>query len=247
MSNAWEKGFRAWQRMNNEALSESQSIKPKFYDFKVFADTIHQQAGVGDNLLPQNLGAAGVNTAATGEWAMSKISIPDSDPADGTVAEFEIIATGDNTASAKSLIDGYAASRALPNIADPNTPDDALSYSENWLVGMFNEGTQQDVDTLENLAFDNDIAPYPFENDGVNFDTMYPGGANQLPGLQIHDYDFITGTTIGGMSRIKGGNFPCGLMRISASNTGSTANLVLVIDLVPGTHRGYLCEPMTEM
>ena len=34
---------------------------------------------------------------------------------------------------------------------------------------------------------DNNIAPYPFENDGANVDTMYPGGANQLPGLMLHD------------------------------------------------------------
>ena len=55
-------------------------------------------------------------------------------------------------------------------------------------------------------------APYPFENDGVNLDTMYPGGANQLVGLQIHSIENVTGTTIGGTTRIKGGNFPCGLM-----------------------------------
>ena len=52
MSNAWEKGFRAWQRMNNEALSESESVKPKFLDFKVFADSVHHAKGFVSNLMP---------------------------------------------------------------------------------------------------------------------------------------------------------------------------------------------------
>ena len=47
MSNAWEKGFRNWQRMNNEALSESESVKPRFLDFKIYADSTHHAAGLG--------------------------------------------------------------------------------------------------------------------------------------------------------------------------------------------------------
>jgi hypothetical protein len=77
---------------------------------------------------------------------------------------------------------------------------------------------------------------------------MYPGGANQLIGLQIHDFELITGTTIGGTTRLKGGMFPCGLMDIVITNSG-TEDVIhkIVVDLVPGNHRGYLCEPMTEM
>ena len=41
MSNAWEKGFRNWQRMNNEALAESESVRPRFLDFKIYADELH--------------------------------------------------------------------------------------------------------------------------------------------------------------------------------------------------------------
>ena len=51
-SNAWEKGFHAWNDMNNEALESTESIKPKFTDFKVYMDEIHHAAGVGANLLP---------------------------------------------------------------------------------------------------------------------------------------------------------------------------------------------------
>ena len=165
-------------------------------------------------------------------------------------------ATGLN---AVSLIEGYAASRGLPYTSDPNVPDDAddvgpTGTPENWMGALTNEGMDQDKDVLDRMvgaAAENNQAPYPFENDGVNADTMYPNGANQLAGLQIHDFDNITGTTIGGMTRMKGGMFPCGLIRFDLVNQnrvpGQTINFTFSIDLVPGHHRGYLCEPMTEM
>ena len=52
MSNSWEKGFRSWQRMNNEALEEAESVRPRFLDFKIYADSAHHQAGFAGNLLP---------------------------------------------------------------------------------------------------------------------------------------------------------------------------------------------------
>ena len=51
-SNAWEKGFRAWQQMNEEALEDAESVRPKFLDFKVFMNDTHYTAGEGANLLP---------------------------------------------------------------------------------------------------------------------------------------------------------------------------------------------------
>ena len=256
MANSWEKGFRAWQKMNRNALEESPSVRPRFLDFKVYADPAHHNAGFGANLLP--ISQAGTYTA--GEWESSEVYTPNGPNFPGNTTNFEILATGANFPGAGasgldavSLIEGYAASRGLPNIVDPNAPDDALdadgSTPENWLAAMFNEGTDQDSEVLEDMITKNNLAPYPFENDGVNLDTMYPGGANQGTGLEVHDISFVTATTIGSMSRLKGGNFPCGLMRIETINDPSAeaSAVLLQIDLVPGTHRGYLCEPMTEM
>ena len=70
MSNSWEKGFRAWQRMIREATSEADSIRPKFLDFKIYADSQHHTAGSAANLLP--LSANGV-PAVPGEWDYSTI------------------------------------------------------------------------------------------------------------------------------------------------------------------------------
>jgi len=255
MSNAWEKSMRAWLKMNNQALAEAESARPKFLDFKIYADADHHQAGFGANLLP--LSATTAYTA--GEWVPSQVHIPETTSPVGLAADLEMIAVGASypglgasTFDAVSLIEGYAASRALPNIADPNLPTDMRGASgsvpENWMTALFNEGTEQDADVLYEMINENNIAPYPFENDGIHTDTMYPGGANQGTGLQIHDLEYITPTTIGGTTRIKGGNFPCGLIQIETVNTGTPElSLILQIDLVPGNHRGYLCEPMTEM
>lgn len=258
MSNSWEKGFRAWQKMNEDAMAESESVRPKFLDFKIYADSTHHTAGFGDNLLPMNYASA---DAIAGEWESSKVNIPDSTSPAGAVYSREILATGSNYPGAGasglnaiSLIEGYAASRALPDIEDPNTPDDAASADgavpQNWLSALFNDGTSQDDATLTDLITENNLAPYPFENDGVNADTMYPGGANQLIGLEFHDFTNIVSftTTVGnvGTQYLKGGTFPCGLIRVDWTPNEST-NLIIQVDLVPGHHRGYLCEPMTEM
>ncbi len=260
MSNSWEKGFRAWQRMNNEALEEAESVRPRFLDFKIYADATHHLAGYGANLLPIN----GVSVATPGEWESSKIVLPLALGGTEGVTESAVVlgvgpswpGVGASGFDAVSLIEGYASSRALPNIADPNLPDDLDKVTgtapENWISAIFNDGTTQDRTVLDDMQMENNIAPYPFENDGVNLDTMYPNGANQISGMQIHDLEYVTGTTIGGTSRIKGGMFPCGLILLRLENRNQTPqegslSHTFTIDLVPGTHRGYLCEPMTEM
>ncbi|AXH79054.1 MAG: hypothetical protein [Circular genetic element sp.] len=255
MSNAWHKSFAVWNRMNNEAMEENESIRPRFLDYKIYADSAHHAAGFGANLLP--ISGAGV-PATAGEWDASKAVITaDGNPNLGTSLEF--IATGASYPgvgasghNAVSLIEGYAASRRLPNIADPNMPDDITDTfgvtPENWMTAVFNEGTVQDEAVLTDLSTENNIAPYPFENDGTAIDTMYPGGANQLNGLEFHDSAFITPTTVGGITSIRGTNFPCGLITIGHNLTAPPEGAVLIeVLMIPGTHRGYLAEPMQDM
>ncbi len=261
MSNAWHKGFATWQKMNNEALAEAESVKPKFLDFKIFMDQYHHNVGVGSNYLPIS-GGDGVwlpEVATAGEWDMSSYLIPDSSNP-GAAQDREIIAVGSNYPgvgasglNAVSLIEGYAASRGLPDIRDPNVPDDAADADgttpENWISATFNEGTVQDDRILDDMISENNQAPYPFENDGTNTDTMYPGGANQLTGCEISSFEYITGSTIGGNTHLKGETFPCGLVRIDLLNYDQLnyQKNILQIQLVPGPHRGYMCQPMQEM
>lgn len=252
--NSWVKGFKTWQQMNEKALDTAESVEGRFLDFKIYADEIHHQNGYSSNLLPiDSLG----NTATAGEWLPSEIRIPNS-AGPGTSTALELIGVGASYpgagASGKngvSLVEGYAASRALPSEADPNTPGDLVDASgatpENWIAALSNEGTNQDSGVLDDIqAYDQ--PPYPYENDGVSVDTMYPGGANQLPGLVYHDFQNFTGTTISNITYLKGGNFPCGLMRLKATNTSDqTGTFLIQIDMVPGNHRGYMAESMMEM
>ena len=128
MNNAWTKGFRTWQKMNNEALAETESVRPKFLDFKIYADSTHHGAGYALNLLP--LSGSGV-VGKPGEWEPSKFVWTDPTAANAAagIREMEVIAVGANfpgggasALNAVSLIEGYAASRGLPNVLDPNTP-----------------------------------------------------------------------------------------------------------------------------
>lgn len=255
LGNAWEKSFRHWQDLNKRAIEAGESLPGRFTDFKVFMDATHHTLGKDANLLPQD---ASANVAAPGEWQYSKIVIPD-DLAPAGSREFEIIAVGENFhgagfsgLNAVSMIEGYAASRALPSIVDPNTPADAVDTSggtpENWLGAIDNEGTTQVSAVIEDLTTENNRAPYPYENDGLSVDTMYPGGANQLSGLQMVDASYFSTAENANKIYLKGDNFPCGLLRIQSNAQGTeTEPIILLIDLVPGTHRGYLCESMTEM
>ncbi|AXH78596.1 MAG: hypothetical protein [Circular genetic element sp.] len=233
-SNAWEKAFRAWNKQQMEAVEDagSESAVARFRDFKVHMDVTHVTAGFAGNLLPSDsLG----NPAIAGEWEASQIVLPNF--TGDTPAERFLHMNGINVngTASRGVIEGYADSRAYPQSPDPVSPD--MDSTANWLARMFDDGN--DIgEVLENATDRNDNLPYDQEN--------YPGGQTNLPGLQIHDQSSITATTIGGTTRLKGGNFPCGLIRVQHIPLES-ANLVIQIDLVPGTHRGYLCEPMTEM
>ncbi len=260
MSNAWEKSFRAWQDMNDEALDDTESVKPRFMDFKIYADDDHHHQGFVGNLKPFSADGA---AATLGEWESSKIAIPTSG-ATGNATDFELIATGASfqgaspitTLDAVSLIEGYASSRGLPYTSDPNVPDDAddvgpTGTPENWMGALTNQGIDQDKDVLDRMvgaSAENNQAPYPFENDGTNADTMYPGGANQLAGLQVHSLELLTPTTIGGQTTVKGGIFPCGLVKFEIVPLGGTVpQLEIQVELVPGPHRGYLAQSMLEV
>lgn len=253
--NSWVKGFKHWQERLDDAVGEDgEDVKGRFLDFKIYADSDHHNAGMTGNLLPNSIGGQ----AVPGEYLSAKIRLPLST---GGSRAYEVVGVGDNypgvspaTAfDAVSLVHGYAASRALPSQSDPNTPDDLDDVNspipQNWMRALTSEDTSSATAGIIADVSGYDLPPYPFEGDGSVVDTHYPGGANQLPGLAVHDQANYGGTTIGGSTYLKGGNFPCGLIRIDHSvHAESIAhNVVIQVDLVPGNHRGYLAEPMGDM
>ncbi len=262
-SNSWEKSFHVWDDLNDRALDEAESIRPRFLDFKVYMDHIHHNAGFVANLIPEDSCQTGSNHLfEPGEWESSKLSIPQTNPNLISV-DREFIWVGPSYPGvsavtgldAVGLIEGYAASRGLPDVLDPNRPDDAADVDgtepENWMSAVDNQALDQVQDTIETLIDENNIAPYPFENDGLNADTMYPGGANNAPCLELHCPIQVTAASTTSMARAPGTNFQGGLIRVQHSITSSDpsidAEVILQVHLVPGQHRGYLCEPQQDV
>ncbi len=244
MSNAWEKGFRAWQRQQNETLEDGsqESVKAKFNDFKIFADGDHLASGIAANMMPVGVAVGGGGSAALpGEWDASQIVIPNYG-APGVNYEPYFLGVGPDVGGAGgavSLIAAYENSRGVPQSPDPATPPGVLNTA-NIYRAMFDVGDNNE-DVLENVVGKNDELPYVQDD--------YPNGGVQLAGLEWHDFAQIYGTsatTNVGITSAKGGNFPCGLIRIDWTPE-ENANLLIQVDLIPGNHRGYLCEPMTEM
>ncbi len=248
LSNGWEKVFRAWKRQQDEALEDGsqQSVKARFNDFKIFMDGDHRTATFGDNLLPAVTDTAGTwIDYAPGEWDPTPIVIPNYGGAPGVTQEIFLKGVGAAASSCHSLIQLYEDSRSVPHSPDPDVPGDVLN-TNNLLSLMFDVGSDN-TEVLENVVGENDQLPY----DQIN----YPGGANQAPQLQFHDMLTATATTIDAKITGRGGNFPCGLVRFDLdSGLGASSvegqvvpNAYIQIHLVPGPHRGYMAESMTEM
>lgn len=238
-ANAWKKAFEAWNRQQKEALAESggQSAAAAFRDFKIHMDTAHVAAGFSANLLPIDL----TGTAAlTGEWEASQIVIPHGTGVGGTTVERQLhmVGVNFNGSDSRGIIEGYADSRAYPQSPDPVSP--ALDNNNNWLSKMFDNG-ETFSDVLDNATDKNDNLPYNQVN--------YPGGEGNFSGLEYHDVAQLVNYSAGnnvGVQTLKGGNFPCGLVRFNWT-PATPANVVIQINLVPGSHRGYLCEKMGDM
>jgi len=244
-SNAWEKAFRMWNKQQMEAVEDggAESAVAKFRDFKVHMDVEHVANGFSNNLLPVDISG---NFILAGEWEPSLIVLPNS-VSDGS----SLINPGErllhmnginvNGSVSRGIIEGYADSRAYPQSPDPVSPD--IASSQNWMARMFDVGNDIN-ESLENATDRNDDLPY----DQVN----YPGGNSNFSGLEWHDFvqiysnSGVPGAGVG-IQSLKGGNFSCGLVRVDWTPDSENANLLIQVNLIPGNHRGYLCESMTEM
>ncbi len=237
-SNSWEKVFRTWKKQQDEAIADggSQSAVAKWRDFKIHMDTLHVDDGFAANIIP-------FDHTLLGEWQHSQIVIPNVSPdASGSLVDpseyaLHMVGVNNHGGLSRGMIDGYSNSRAYPQSPDPVSPP--VESADNWLREMFDVGDDTS-EVVDNAVDRNDELPYD--------QTEYPGGAVQAPVLATHDISFITGTTVGGTTRIKGGLFPCGLVRISFQNDSEVPMvLTMQVDLVPGPSRGYLTQSMTEM
>lgn len=229
---AWEKTFRSWKAQQDKALEEmgAEDTKGGFNDYKIHLDSQHVSDGFSSNLLPISFGGS---PYIPGEWDSSQVVIPN-DGGVGITNEYLLKMYGTSDASAKSILGGYVFSRARPQSPEPSTPNVATS----WLNELFDVGDNND-EIIANAVNRNDELPYD--------QTAYPGSSTNGAGLQYHDTAFLTGTTVSSKIAIGGTNVPCGLLRIEQNITVPAGEAcILLIHLVPGSHRGYLCEKMED-
>jgi len=228
VANSWKKSEAAWNLMNDKAMEFAEGVKPRYYDYKIHMDQTHVASDFSLNLLP-----VGITPATAGEWLASEFVIPDEGT--NTVQSFKVHLMGADNVNGKGLVVGYARSRALPFDPDPRT---FTNLSENWISQVFNQGTLQTSEVLDDLEDTNDGLPY-YDN--------YIGGA-ALPQNEIVDEVVFRSTAQrpapGSRLSIGGFTAPCGLIRLDQL-TGQT--LRMYVDLVPGSHRGYLCQKMEDM
>lgn len=228
-ANSWKKSEAAWDRMNQHAMEFADGVKPRYYDYKIHMDQSHVASGFAQNLLP-----VGINQIDAGEWLASEFVIPDEGA--NTVQSFKVHMMGADNVNGKGLVQGYQLSRALPFNSDPVT---FSTLSENWISQVFNQGTLQTSEVLDDLEDTNDAPPYTYPN--------YIG-SSAFPQNEIVDEVVFRNTAErpapGSRLSIGGFTAPCGLIRIDHL---AVATLRMYVDLVPGSHRGYLCEKMGDM
>ena len=102
---------------------------------------------------------------------------------------------------------------------------------------LFDVG-DNDSQIRDDLVEDNDRPPYALFGAATQRE-VYPGGSEEQVGLQTHSFCNFTATTVSGKNTIMGGVFQQGLIKLNNTTGGI---LSLIIHMVPGTHRGYMCE-----
>ncbi len=165
--NALVKAFEAWKDQQKKAYdASSDSIKPKWQDFKVWLNNNHKTNGSLQPTSGHMFG--GVDLYDNGEWVQSKIVYELADGA-GAVQQYEPelhILGDDNGTTNVGLIKQYALSRATVQSPDPillgGIEDNIYAVSDAALGDQVEE-------IIENLETDNNEPPYS--------QLAYPGGS----------------------------------------------------------------------
>lgn len=254
MVNAWNKGFKIWEEMDDQVLDVEPSIAGKWRDFKVFFDSTHanQSHQMNTNLLPTgSLPSGAVNTTPDElgnldgtveyDWNASQIVIPnDPDaaaPGPGVYGEYFLHVLGpDNGTKSKSLIHGYALSRSRVTSPDPNTP-----ANTGWMVELFDVGDNL-AEIEANVRQHNNEPPYLINADSGSGDEYYPGGKHLPDAFNVAD---LTASKY--QTQKSSGSFlaNCGLIKITNSNTDDDA--LLRVRVSAGPYKGVMARPMQEV
>jgi len=232
-NNSWVKSKSVWDEQQMLAVEQmgAESAVAKFRDYKIHMDAEHVSKDYSLNLLPIS---GDDSPFLAGEWEPSQVVIP-TDGGGGGQVEFYVQMYDNSTGDAKSILGGYAFSRALPFSPDPQAP----AVNTSWFNDVMDYGNVND-DLLTNVVDTNDEVPYSH--------TVYPGQPGNGDGAEYHDEMLLTGTTISGTDHAPGGLFQCGLIRLELTGFSESTlqEMDLIINLVPGDVRGYSTVRMED-
>lgn len=241
--NAWNRGFKMFQKMNRLVGPPITSgIRPKYHDFKVFMSNLHRETGTLDPALHD------INNANTPlparDWQYSKfVSADDKYEESGSEADQfyahmlgptvlgigpSATASGVNYESV-GLIDSYGNTRATVPEFSPEGITQAGAITLDPLVEIFDFGEEDQLsDIISNLATDNDEPPYGDEYIGAAVGEM-----QQVARLG-------TELGVGRVARAGGFCVPFGLLCIDPF--GVSTGFRVVLNLAAGTYHGVHAE-----
>ena len=232
--NAWNRGFKLFQKMNSMVDDVSSIGRPKYHDFKVFMNAQHRSTGsLNPSLHTINDGST---QYAADAWEYSQfVSADDDQDSIANADEFYVHMLGDHEGVPDNwisvgLIKSYAESRAYPDPSGlPVLPTEARSDP---LVNIFDFSSEEQInDIIENLDLHNDNPPYNADH--------YVG--ESLESLQ-HVARIGTEVGVGRVGRASGFCAPFGLICVDPWGLPANDNFRVVLNLAVGTYHGVYAE-----
>jgi hypothetical protein len=222
---AWQRGFKAWQKMQKIALAEAGSdLRGTWNDFKVYMTSDH---ATGTQLQPLDNGGNGVKY---GDWSYSDLITPD-----GTTStdEFYLTMLGDHVGGAGSrtsvsLIKSYTEARAT--FSQRPTPETGHVDVNDPILNLFDDGTQTD-EVVAKMQTDGEDPPYDIDE--------FPGDDANMPKPLV-----VQQTTLGTDGRATVGGFSamCGLIEVESTSPIASDVYSVLVELAPGSYRGIAAE-----
>jgi len=253
-SQAWKSGYRLWMKQQQQVLDEEPTIRPRWMDFKVFANPLHytayhqENAGLQNNWTPANFETLlpiqwqlvdndQELIYPPEDWVYSQFVFPNSDAVVPSVESHIVVHGSDSYPTVVSLVEGYQKARAMPQ-----SPDPVVLPTDTWYTDLFDLG-ENDEEIRANLKSDNDELPYDQDD--------YPYSDNNFPLGEIQDIIFRRNTIGLSEAFTPGFTAPCGLIEIQSLGFDGSASAgdchFMQLHLVPGPHRGYMARPMQDV
>lgn len=231
--NAWNRGFRLYQKMNSMVDDVSNMGRSKYHDYKVYLSDMHRTSGV---MSPELCDINGQTTnMLPDDWDYSQYTSADDDQdTNANADEFYAHLLGPHVGSAGAwqsigLIASYRDSRPLPQTEEPNL---SPSVAADPLTNIFDFSSEEQLnDIIENMSNANDETPYDAD--------IYPG---QLDGHMQQVARIGTEQGVGRVGRASGFCAPFGLICVDPWGLPAEDNFRVVLNLAVGTYHGVYAE-----